>query len=114
MSIREIEQSIHEAIDAGDSDTLDAYAEHCAESLNELGELACRAVIGTGYPAWLSIMAVASQKSPALAGALEAIEEHITRQRAVFIEQRAQSLADQAEHEAQQLADLNEEFRRAS
>jgi hypothetical protein len=114
MHLKEIKQSIREALDADDTETHELYAVHCAERLNELGETLCLAIKRTDLRAWQSLMAVAAQKAPALADALEAIEEHITRQRATFIEQRAQNLADQAEHEAQQLADLNEEFRRAS
>ncbi|MFP5419909.1 MAG: hypothetical protein ACLGID_00380 [Gammaproteobacteria bacterium] len=114
MSIRQIEQSLHEAIDAGESETLELYAEHCAESLNELGESLCLAVIGMGHPAWLAVMAVASQRAPKLADALESIEEHISRQRASFIEARALNISDAAEHDAMCRAELNSELRRAS
>lgn len=114
MTIRQIEQGLHEAIDAGDSDALEQYAEHCAQNLNELGELLCLAVIGMGHPAWLAVMAVASQRAPKLADALESIEEHITRQRAGFIEARAQKISDAAEHDAMCRADLDRELRRAS
>lgn len=114
MSIRQIEQGLHEAIDAGDSETLELYAEHCAESLNELGESLCLAVIGMGHPAWLAVMAVASQRAPKLADALESIEEHISRQRAGFIEALALKISDEAEHDAMCRADLDRELRRAS
>ena len=114
MSIRQIEQGLHEAIDAGDSETLELYAEHCAESLNELGESLCLAVIGINHVDWSDLISVASRRAPKLADALEAIEEHITRQRAGFIEARAQKISDAAEHDAMCRADLNRELRRAS
>lgn len=114
MTIQEIEQSVHEAIDAGDSNTLELYAEHCAESLAELGESLCLAVIEMDRPQWLAVMSVASQKAPKLADALEAIEEHITRERAAFIESRALKISDEAEHDAMCRAELNRELRRAS
>lgn len=113
MNIREIESAVHEALDAGDIDTVERYAEHCAEGLCELGESLCLAIIGTDYRAWASILAVVSQKSPALADSLEAIEEHITRQRAAFIEKRAQQIDDQAEHDAMCRAEVNAEFKEA-
>lgn len=31
MNIRQIESSVHEAIDAGDTETVEAYAEHCGQ-----------------------------------------------------------------------------------
>ena len=114
MNIRQIELSIHEAIDAGSADTVEAYAEHCAERLYELGELLCLAIINVDAPRWASVMAVAAQKAPGLADALEKIEEHITRQRAAFIEKRAQAIDDAAEHGAMCRAELNSDLRRAS
>lgn len=110
MNLADIEVSIHEAIDAGDPDTIEMYAAHAAESLAELGELLCAAIIGTDHRAWHSVMALAHQKSPALADALEAIEQHCDRQRASFIEARARNLADAAEHNAQCLAELQAEL----
>lgn len=114
MNLRQIESSVHEAIDAGDTETVEAYAEHCGQSLNELGELLCLEIINVDAPRWASVMAVAAQKAPGLADALEKIEEHITRQRAAFIEQRAQAIDDAAEHDAMCRAELNSELRRAS
>lgn len=114
MHLAKIEQSLHEAIDAGDTDTLEYYAEHVAESMNPLTEALCLAIIGTDYIAWASVMAVASQKAPALADALESIERHIDRQRAVFIEARARNIADAAEHDAQCLAELQAELNRGA
>lgn len=110
MSLAEIEQSLHEAIDAGDTDTLEHYAEHVAESMNPLTEALCLAIIGSDYSAWTSVMAVAAQKAPALADALESIDAHIDRQRASFIEARARNIADAAEHNSQMLAELNDEL----
>lgn len=110
MTLSEIEISIHESIDAGDADTLEMYSAHCAEHLNELAEMLCLAIIGTDHRAWASVMALASQKSPALADALESIEQHIDRSRAGFIEARARNLADAAEHNAQCLAELQSEL----
>lgn len=110
MTLADIEVSIHEAIDGGDPDTVEYYAAHCAESLNELGELLCAAIIGTDFRAWASVMAVAAQKSPALADAFESIEAHIDRQRASFIEARARNIADAAEHSMQMLTELNTEL----
>lgn len=114
MTLADLEQQIHDAIEAGDSETLELYAEYSAEQLNELGETLCLAVIAADFRAWASVMAVAAQKLPALASALEAIEEHITRSRAAFIEQLAQKRADEIEHSAQCRGELNHEFRRAS
>lgn len=114
MSLAEIEQSLHEAIDSGDTDTLEYYAEHVAESMNPLTEALCLAIIRTDYSAWASVMAVASQKAPALADALESIERHIDRQRAAFIEHRASKLSDEAEHNAQMLSELNAELSRGT
>lgn len=114
MHLTKIEQSLHEAIDAGDTDTLERYAEHAAESMNPLTEALCLAIIGTDYSAWVSVMAVAAQKAPALADALESIEKHINRQRAAFIESRALKLSDEAEHNAQLLAELNAELNRGA
>lgn len=110
MNLAEIESSVHEAIDAGDPDTLEMYSVHCAEKLNELGEILCAAIIATDYLSWASTVAVASQKSPALAEALEAIEQHCDRSRAAFIEARARNLADAEEHNSQMLAELNDEL----
>src|SRR3990172_9101710 len=101
MNLAEIEQSVHEAIDAGDSETLGYFAEHCAESMNPLVEALCLAIIGTDFRAWASLMAVASQKSPDLADALGSIERHIDKQRASFIESRARKLSDLSEHDKQ-------------
>lgn len=112
MTLNDIESSAHEAIDAGNPETLGLYAEHCAESLNELGEMLCLAIISTDHRAWASVMAVAAQTSPALADSLESIEQHIDRQRAAFIEKRARNLADAAEHNAQCLAELQAELNR--
>lgn len=112
MTLADIESSIHESIDSGDPDTLEHYAEHVAESMNPLTEALCLAIIGTDYSAWASVMAVASQKAPALADALESIERHIDRQRASFIEARARNIADAAEHDAQMLAQMNAELNR--
>lgn len=114
MTLADLEQQIHDAIEAEDSETLELYAEYSAERLNELGETLCLAVIGADFRAWASVMAVAAQKLPALASALEAIEEHVTRSRAAFIEQLARRRADEIEHNAQQSAELEEVFRRAS
>lgn len=114
MSLAEIEQSLHEAIDAGDTDTLEHYAEHVAESMNPLVEALCLAIIGMDFRAWASVMAMAAQKSPALADALEAVEQHVDRQRASFIEKRARNIADASEHDAQMLAELNSELNRGS
>lgn len=112
MILSEIESSVHESIDACDPDTLALYAEHCAESMNPLVEALCAAIIGTDYHAWASLMAVASQKAPALADALESIEQHIDRNRAAFIESRARNLADLSEHDKQMLAQLQAELNR--
>lgn len=114
MTLNEIETSVHEAIDAGDANTLEHYAEHVAESINPLTEALCLAIIGMDFRAWASVMAAASQKSPALADALESIERHIDRQRAAFIERRARRLSDEAEHNAQLLAELNAELSRGT
>lgn len=112
MMLSEIEQSLHESIDSGDPDTLALYAEHCAESMNPLVEALCLAIIGTDFRAWASVMAVAAQKSPSLADALEAIEAHIDKQRASFIESRASKLDDLSEHDKQCLAELQAELNR--
>lgn len=116
MNLSEIETSVHEAIDAGDADALDYYAEHVAESMNPLTEALCLAIIGTDYSAWASVMAVAAQKAPALADALESIERHIDndKQLEAFIERRARRLSDEAEHNAQLLAELNAELNRGT
>lgn len=110
MNLAEIEYSVHEALDAGDPDTLEMFAAHCAENLAELGEVLCAAIIGTDHRAWASVMAVAAQKSPGLADALESIEAHIDRRRASFIESRARNIADAAEHDMQCLAELQAEL----
>lgn len=112
MNLAKIEQSLHEAIDAGDTDTLEHYAEHVAESMNPLTEALCLAIIGTDYSAWNAVLTVLSQKLPDLADALKAIEAHIDRQRASFIESRARNIADAAEHDAQCLAELQAELNR--
>lgn len=114
MTLSEIEATVHESIDAGDSETLLLYAEHAAEHLHELGEVLCAAIIGANHVDWSDIISVASRRDPALADALEAIDRHIDRERAAFIEQRARSLADEAEHNAQCLAELNAELNRGS
>ena len=59
-------------------------------------------------------MAVASQKAPALADALESIEQHIDRNRAAFIESRASKLDDLSEHDKQCLAELQAELNRGT
>ena len=112
MTIADIESSVHEAIDAGDPDTLEFYASHCAESLNELGELLCLAIINTNHVDWSDIISVAARRDPCLAHALTAIEWHIDRDRASFIETRARNIADEAEHNSQMLAELNAELNR--
>ncbi|WXL23946.1 hypothetical protein WG219_11325 [Ectopseudomonas mendocina] len=89
MEIRQIIDSLSEAIDAGDADVIERYAEHCAEGMNELGELLCIAIIEMDRPQWLAVMSVTSQKTPKLADALEAIERHIDRERHAFIGKRA-------------------------
>lgn len=114
MEIRQIEEAIHEAIDNGEESAVSAYAEHCAKELCGLFEAQCVAIILADYKAWVSVMAVAAQKAPALADALEQIERGIDRQRATFIEKHAQKISDQREHEAQCRAELNIELRRAS
>lgn len=114
MTLSEIETSVHASIDAGDSETLGYFAEHCAESMNPLVEALCLAIIRTDYHAWASVMAVAAQKSPKLADALEAIEQHCDRSRAAFIEKRAMKLADMSEHDKQCLAELQAELNRES
>lgn len=114
MNLAEIEISVHEAIDAGDTDTLEHYAEHVAESMNPLVEALCLAIIGMDFRAWASVMAVAAQKSPGLADALEAVERHVDKQRASFIEVRARNLDDAAEHHAQCLAELQAELNRGA
>lgn len=114
MNLAKIEQSLHEAIDAGDTDTLEHYAEHVAESMNPLTEALCLAIIGMDFRAWASVMAVAAQKAPALADALESIEKHIDKQRAAFIERRSRRLSDEAEHNAQMLAELQAELNRGA
>lgn len=114
MTLSEIEATVHESLDAGDPETLELYAEHAAESLAELGEILCAAITATDYRAWASVLVVAEQKSPGLADALEAVAQHVDRQRAAFIEKRARSLADEAEHNAQCLAELNAELNRGS
>lgn len=110
MTLSDIESSIHESIDSGDSDTLEMYAAHAAESLNELGELLCLAIISTNHVDWSDIISVAKRREPALADALEAIEQHIDRKRASFIESRARNIADAAEHNAQCSAELQAEL----
>jgi hypothetical protein len=112
MSLADIEQSIHEQLDSADPDTLALYAEHCTESMNPLVEALCLAIIRTDFRAWASVMALTCQKLPDLADALEAIERHIDKQRASFIESRASKLADEAEHNSQMLAELNAELNR--
>lgn len=114
MNLSEIETSVHEAIDSGDHDTLERYAEHVAESMNPLTEALCLAIIGMDFRAWASVIAVSAQKAPALADALESIERHIDRQRAAFIESRALKLSDEAEHNSQLLAELNAELNRGA
>lgn len=106
MKLGEIETSVHESIDSGDPETLEMYAANCAESMNELSELLCAAIIGTDHRDWASLLAVASQKAPALADALESIEQHIDRNRAAFIESRARNIQDVADHNAICLAEL--------
>lgn len=110
MHLAKIEQSLHEAIDAGDTDTLEHYVEHVAESMNPLTEALCLAIIGMDFRAWERVMALTDQWDPALADALKAIEAHIDRQRASFIESRARNISDAAEHNAQCLAELQEEL----
>lgn len=112
MTLSEIEQSVHESLDSDDPETLEMYASHCAESLNELSEMLCAAIIGTDHRAWASVMAVAAQKATKLADALESIEQHIDRNRAAFIESRASKLADLSEHDKQMLAELQAELNR--
>lgn len=112
MTMSDIEQSVHESIDSGDPDTLALYAEHCADSMNPLVEALCLAIIRTDFRAWAFVMAVAAQKSPGLADALESIERHIDRQRASFIEQRARNIQDVADHNAICLAELQAELNR--
>ena len=114
MNLAEIEQSVHGSIDAGDPTTLALYAEHAAETMTPLVEALCLAIIRTDFRAWASVMAVAAQKSPALADALESIERHIDKQRASFIEARASKLSDEAEHNAQCLAELQAELNRGT
>lgn len=114
MTLSDIEVSVHEALDAGDQDTLEMYAAHAAESLNDLGELLCLAIINSNHVDWSDIISVASRRDPGLAHALTVIEQHVDRDRAAFIEARARNIADAAEHDAQMLAELNAELNRGS
>lgn len=110
MTLSDIETSVHESIDSGDPDTLEFYAVHCAEGLAELGELLCLSIINTNHVDWSDIISVAARREPALASALEAIEQHCDRQRAAFIEQRARNIQDVADHNAICLAELQAEL----
>ncbi|WP_324731010.1 hypothetical protein [Pseudomonas paeninsulae] len=100
MNLNELEQHIHDAIEAGDRDTLELYAEYAAERLNELGEVLCLAVI--------------RQDLAALARAVEVIEHHVDRSRAAFTGALALKRMGQVEHEAQCRAELNVELRRSA
>lgn len=112
----EIEESVLQALDEGHEPTIESYAEFAAGHIDmgALTEALCLAIIGTDYSAWVSVMAVAAQNAPAMADALESIEAHIDRQRAAFIESRALKLSDEAEHNAQLLAELNAELNRGA
>lgn len=112
MNLAEIESKVHAAIDAEDAPTIEAYAEHCAERIGDIGVLLCMAVIGAEHSGWSSVMAVAAQKEPDLADALEKLEDHITRERAAFTELYAQKIDD--DNEAYQLAkaELDRECKR--
>lgn len=112
MNLAEIESMVHAAIDAGDEVTIEAYAEHCAERLEDIGVMLCLALIGIGGREFASVMAVAAQKTPDLADALEKLEDHIQRSRALFTEQRAQKLSDEIEDEEMRRAEMNKEFSR--
>lgn len=114
MNLAQHKQLIHKALDAGDSDTVELYAEHCAQELNELGEELCAAVIHADGIAWAAVMAVAAQSAPGLADALEKIEEHVRREQDAFEDKRAAAQMDEAEHDAQCRAELDLILRRAS
>ena len=103
MNLQQIEQSIHEAIDAGDEQTMAAYAEHSAGWIDSslVTEL-CKALLSdTRRGTWPELMAVIMDRAPDLALVIFKIDQHTDKHRAEFMECEARRVfdANQAEQE---------------
>ena len=102
MNYTNLKQGVSFELDAELIETQELYAEHCAQKLDELGEVLCLAIIrdnGVGRSVQM---------------ALSAVEAHIERSRGAFIESLAFERQCIADHDAQCRAELNLELRRAS
>lgn len=88
----ELEQAIHNAIDRGDDNILNAYAEHVATWMDaELCQaLAFGVLKGATRGTWPELLAFLMDRAPALALAVVQLDRHIDKHRAEFMEDHAQ------------------------
>lgn len=112
MTPSQIEDSVLEALDAGDEPTLEAYAEFAAGHIDmgALTEALCLAIINTSPSYWRDVLSECIYLAEPIGKALANIERHIDAQRQPFAAARASGIDDLNEHDKHLLADLQREL----
>jgi hypothetical protein len=92
------EQNIHDMLEAGNTDTLTAYADYAAGEVDDkhVSNLLF-AVLLADDRRWQNILAVMGALEPELASAFDKLENELSRLRAHFTETEACNLLRQAE-----------------
>ena len=107
MNYTSLKQGVSFELDAELIETQELYAEHCAQKLDELGEVLCLAIIRDNGPNRSAHTARSLQMT------ISAVEAHVERSRGAFVESLAFERQCIADHDAQCRAELNIELRRA-
>lgn len=109
-----VEQAIHEALDAGDERTLEAFADFAADEIDgDAIPALLLALLKSDHRRFPFVLASIRHVLPDLGDCIAELDGHLDRKRAHFIEHHAAKAI--REEEARLLAadELNEEYRNA-
>lgn len=106
------ERAVHQALDAGDADTLSEFADFAAGEIDDkhIGALLLT-ILQADSSRWAFMLAGVRQYSPDLADAINKLENELERQRAKFIEEYASFQLEQADADEMAMAEIDAAFR---
>lgn len=109
-----VEQAIHEALDAGDERTLEAFADFAADEIDgDAIPALLLALLKSDHRRFPFVLAAIRHVLPDLGDAIETLENDLERKRAHFIERHAAKAIREEEVRHDAAAELNEDYRNA-
>lgn len=106
------ERAVHQALDAGDADTLAEFADFAAGEIDGKHIAALLlSVLQADSARWAFMLAGVRQYSPELADAIDRLENELERQRAKFIEAYASFQLEQTDADEMAKAEVDAAFK---